>query len=59
MKFLKGAKLGFLARNLLTFTKYTGWDPEVASGSDLTNYSFDDFGYPNYRSYTVSLELRF
>ena len=59
IKFLKGAKFSFLARNLLTFTKYTGWDPEVASGGDLTNYAFDDFGYPNYRSYTVSLELRF
>lgn len=59
LKFMKGLKLGFLARNLLTFTKYSGWDPEVASGGDLTNYAFDDFGYPNYRSYTVSLELKF
>ena len=59
LEFVKGVKIGLLARNLLTFTKYTGWDPEVASGGDLTNYAFDDFGYPNYRSYTASLELRF
>ncbi len=29
ISFIKNAKLGILGRNLLTFTKYTGWDPEV------------------------------
>jgi hypothetical protein len=57
--FIKGGKIGVLGRNLLTFTKYTGWDPEVSSGADLTNFAVDIFNYPNYRSYTVSLELKF
>jgi TonB-linked SusC/RagA family outer membrane protein len=57
--FIKGGKIGVLGRNLLTFTNYTGWDPEVASGNDLTNFAVDMFNYPNFRSYTVSLELKF
>lgn len=56
---VKGAKIGIQARNLLTFTKYSGYDPEVASGSDLTNYAFDDFGYPNFRTYSASIKLTF
>ncbi len=57
--FIKEGKIGILGRNLLTFTKYTGWDPEVSSGNDLTNYVIDIFNYPNYRTITVSLELKF
>jgi TonB-linked SusC/RagA family outer membrane protein len=57
--FFKDAKLGILARNVLTYTKYTGWDPEVSTGSDLTNYVYDDFNYPNFRTITMSLELKF
>ncbi len=57
--FVKGFKIGVQSRNLLTFTKYKGYDPEVASGSDLTNYPVDNFGYPNYRVITGSLTLNF
>lgn len=59
LSFLKGGKIGLLGRNLLTFTRYSGWDPEVASGADRTNYIVDIFNYPNYRSVTFSLELKF
>jgi len=59
LNFIKGGKIGILGRNLLTFTKYSGWDPEVASGSDRTNFIVDIFNYPNYRTYSVSLELKF
>ncbi len=57
--FIKGLKAGILGRNLLTFTKYSGWDPEVSAGGDLTNYSMDIFNYPNFRTYTFSLEFKF
>jgi TonB-dependent starch-binding outer membrane protein SusC len=30
-KYVKSARLGFSAQNVLTFTKYTGYDPEVGS----------------------------
>ena len=57
--FVKKFRIGFQARNLLTITNYKGYDPEVASGGDLTNYPFDDFGYPNYRTYTGSISINF
>jgi TonB-linked SusC/RagA family outer membrane protein len=59
---LYGAKLSLIGRNLFTFTGYSGYDPEVAvQGSDNqpTNFKIDDFAYPNFRTYAVSLELRF
>ncbi len=58
-KYIKKIRIGFQARNVVTFTNYKGYDPEVATGSDLTNYPFDDFGYPNYRTYTGSISLNF
>lgn len=48
-------------RNLLTFTDYTGMDPEISSGT--TNSSFDrgtDHNtMPNYKSYQVGLNIGF
>jgi TonB-linked SusC/RagA family outer membrane protein len=58
-KYIKSFRIGFQARNLLTITNYRGYDPEVASGADLTNYPFDDAGYPNYRTYTGSISINF
>jgi TonB-linked SusC/RagA family outer membrane protein len=57
--FIKSAKLGLLGRNLLTITKYSGWDPEVADITDPTTFIIDDFSYPNYRTISASLEIRF
>lgn len=56
--------VGLVGRNLKTWTKYSGLDPEVgASGgsgstSALTN-STDAFGFPNVRTFTLSLSTRF
>lgn len=50
-----GASLSVIGRNLLTWTDYTGFDPEV--GSPI--YRFDDFNYPQYRTVTASVELEF
>lgn len=47
--------LGFIGRNLLTLTSYSGFDPEV--GSVLVR--IDDFVYPNTRNYTANLEITF
>ncbi len=57
--FLHGLRVGVRARNIFTLTKYKGYDPEVATGGDLTNYPFDDFGYPNYRVITGSVSFTF
>ncbi len=61
--FMQNIKFGVIGRNLLTFTKYSGWDPEVAQvdygNSNTTNFMIDMFNYPNFRTYTFSLEVNF
>jgi len=57
--FIKSIKLGLIGRNLLTFTGYSGYDPEVASTGDLSTFAFDNFGYPNFRTISGSLQLTF
>jgi hypothetical protein len=53
---IKNADLKFIGRNLVTFTGYSGYDPEVGS---IRN-PFDGTGtYPNFRNYAVSLTLQF
>ena len=53
------------AQNILTFTKYPGYDPEVNynsadSGTDANrNLGLDYGSYPNAKSYTVGLNIRF
>lgn len=47
--------IGVTGRNLLTFTGYSGYDPEVLSDG----YRFDDFSYPVYRTFTGKLEFKF
>ena len=55
----------FGGRNLLTFTKYTGFDPETSSGQTTGNESSafdrgtDHNTTPNNRSYQVSLNFGF
>ncbi|MEN8121711.1 MAG: SusC/RagA family TonB-linked outer membrane protein [Bacteroidota bacterium] len=58
-KWIESVRIGAIAHNVLTLTKYTGYDPEVASGTDLSNYAYDNFGYPNYRTITGSIEIKF
>lgn len=51
-KVLSNAKVYFVGRNLLTVTKYQGYDPEVDSNIQLGNY-------PNTKQYSFGLELSF
>jgi len=50
--FIKGAKVYFVGRNLLTITPYNGYDPEVDSNVTLGNY-------PNTRQYSIGMQLTF
>ena len=50
--FLGGAKIYVSGRNLLTFTKYTGWDPEIDAITAMGNY-------PNTKQYVFGVELTF
>ncbi|MBR5055558.1 MAG: TonB-dependent receptor [Bacteroidales bacterium] len=50
--FLKGAKVYVSGRNLLTFTGYTGWDPEIDAITAMGNY-------PNTKQVVFGVELNF
>jgi len=47
-------------QNLLTFTRYTGYDPEVGVNTMTSNvYGMDNGRYPSPQSYTVGLNISF
>ena len=57
---LNNLRLGVIGRNLFTFTKYSGYDPEVAGLSgDPFSFRVDGFSYPNYRTFTGFMEIDF
>lgn len=56
---LRDARVSVVGRNLLTLTGYSGADPEVGLGTNVTFNRVDEFAYPNFRTYSVSLQLRF
>jgi TonB-linked SusC/RagA family outer membrane protein len=47
--------LSLIGRNLYTWTRYSGYDPEI--GSVLNRV--DDFDYPIYRTLTAAIEINF
>ena len=59
--FFSEFKIGITGRNLLTFTDYSGWDPEVLAYDDetLQYYAHDYQIYPNSRTYTFTVQLKF
>ncbi len=62
---ISGARIYVTAQNLLTFTKYSGFDPEVNPGSatdgrdNILIYGVDNGSYPVPRMYTVGATLKF
>jgi len=53
------ARLYFSGTNLLTLTKYTGLDPEINYGNNLS-YGLDQYNiYPKTKSYTFGVNLIF
>lgn len=55
--------LGLIGRNLLTWTNYSGYDPEVGNpysefGSAVID-RFDGYQYPNFRTLTGGVEISF
>jgi len=54
------ARIYFSGNNLLTFTRYTGYDPEVgAVRSGDRTVGFDEVTYPQNKSYLFGLSLTF
>ncbi len=61
-KFLKYLRVGVIGRNLITWTNYSGYDPEIGStegSGDSTIQAWDDFSYPNFRTFSGSVEIKF
>jgi TonB-dependent starch-binding outer membrane protein SusC len=58
---LKKCQLVFSGRNLLTFTNYHGFDPEISSGASNSAFDrgIDHSSIPNMKSYQVTLNLGF
>ncbi len=56
----KNISVNLIGRNLLTFTKYSGFDPEVNSFNfDGGKVGVDWGSYPNLRAYSVNVNLSF
>jgi len=67
-KWVKNVVLVASGRNLLTFTNYSGLDPEATTAQDSqgnqtlgtgSNIGVDYFGVPNLRSYQFGINLQF
>jgi len=67
-KWVKSVVLTASGRNLLTFTNYSGLDPEATTAQDSqgnqtlgtgSNIGVDYFGVPNLRSYQFGINLQF
>ena len=54
-------RLSLIGRNVLQFTNYSGWDPEVSSydGNVQQNFAVDYGVYPTQATYSLSLNLKF
>ena len=61
VKFANRLQLVVSGRNLITKTKYTGYDPEVSSGANNSAFDrgVDHNTIPNTKSYTVGLNIGF
>ena len=51
-------KLALIGRNLKTWTKYSGFDPESSSNGNF-NFRIDGFRYPSFRQVTGQIEIGF
>ncbi len=60
-KVFRRVQLTLTGRNILTFTKYTGFDPEISSGASNSAFDrgVDHDSTPNSKSYQLGLNLGF
>ena len=60
---INALKLGIVGRNLITWTDYKGYDPEVGRTGGQTgsavNARVDSYTYPNYRTFSFTLDMDF
>jgi hypothetical protein len=54
---LKGCRIYVSAQNVLTWTKYTGSDPEVSIGYSALTPGFDYSAYPRARTFIAGINV--
>ncbi|MET0571685.1 MAG: SusC/RagA family TonB-linked outer membrane protein, partial [Pedobacter agri] len=61
LTWIKSLQVYGSGQNLLTFTKYSWWDPEINSngGANSTSQGFDNYGYPTYKALTFGFRAGF
>ncbi|WAC14925.1 SusC/RagA family TonB-linked outer membrane protein [Dyadobacter pollutisoli] len=61
IKWVRSAQLYVSGQNLVTFTKYSWYDPEVNTlgGANSISMGIDQTGYPTAKTYTVGARLGF
>lgn len=61
MGWLRNFQIYASGQNLLTFTKYSWWDPEVNSqgGSNSTAQGIDHYSYPTAKTVTLGIKVGF
>ncbi|SFD28582.1 SusC/RagA family TonB-linked outer membrane protein [Spirosoma endophyticum] len=61
LPYINRCQLVLTGRNLLTVTKYTGFDPEISSGASNSSFDrgIDHNTLPNTKSYQVGLNIGF
>src|SRR5690606_28233195 len=63
LRFLDGLAVSLIGRNLYTWTDYRGYDPETGRGGGTTGSAavarIDGFNYPNFRTWTVAVDVNF
>jgi len=55
----KAARIYLSGDNLLLFTPYTGYDPEVFIDSGLASRGMDYLSYPRARTFTTGFRIQF
>jgi len=60
---INGLNVGIVGRNLITWTDYRGYDPEVGRGGgelgSAVNARVDSYTYPNYRTFSLTMDIDF
>ncbi len=56
-RIFKSVRLYGQVKNAFTFSKYTGFDPEISAG--LSDVGIDRGAYPQARTYSVGLDIKF
>lgn len=57
--YVKSLRLYVSGTNLMTFTKYTGYDPEASMGSDAVAAGVDRGIYPASKNFLIGIDLTF